>query len=224
MVNKKELFELYRNTDLLTRMFIRIKLKICPFLKMEKYFPQKGEIVDLGCGNGLFSNLLKLGSKERKITGYDLDKKKIEIARKTQEIRDSDIAFYHADILKVDYPQSDIFCLSDVLYLIPYEKQIAILRKCFTSLRKNGILIIKEVDTKPKWKYWWNFFQETLAVKILNLTLGRNFYFRGERNFIEILSEIGFRVEVVRLDKGYWYPHILYLCYKNNRRKMLDMK
>ncbi|MCP2621208.1 class I SAM-dependent methyltransferase [Candidatus Aminicenantes bacterium AC-334-E05] len=183
---------------------------------MEKYFPRRGEIIDLGCGNGLFTNLLKLGSKERKITGYDLDEKKIQIARKTQEISNSGINFYHADILKIDYPESDVFCLSDVLYLIPYKQQYLILKKCYSSLRKNGLLVIKEIDTKPKWKYLWNFFQETFAVKILNFTLGRNFYFRGENEFKKILSEIGFKVKVIRLDKGYWYPHILYLCYKNN--------
>ncbi len=215
MVDKKKLYKLYKNTDLLTKLFIRIKLKICPFLKMEEYFPKKGKIIDLGCGNGLFSNLLKLGSMDRKIIGYDLDEKKIKIAKKTQYKKNPDINFYHADILKVDYPISNVFCLSDVLYLIPYEKQEIILRKCYASLKKGGILIIKEVDTKPKWKYWWNFFQEIISVKILNLTLGKNFYFKGEKEYMEILSEIGFKVKVVRLDKGYWYPHILYLCFKN---------
>ena len=216
MLDKRKLFKLYRDVDLLTKIIIRVKLKICPFFKMEKYFPRRGEIIDLGCGNGLFTNLLKLGSKERKITGYDLDEKKIQIARKTQESVDLGVKFYHDDILKMDYPESDVFCLSDVLYLIPYKQQDLILKKCHLSLRKNGLLVIKEIDTKPKWKYLWNFFQETLAVRILNLTLGRNFYFRGENEFIKILSEIGFKVKVIRLDKGYWYPHILYLCYKNN--------
>ncbi|MFQ6082105.1 MAG: class I SAM-dependent methyltransferase [Candidatus Aminicenantia bacterium] len=214
MVDKKEVFQLYKNTDFLTKLFIRIKLMICPFLQMEKYFPKKGKITDLGCGNGLFSNILKLNSHERKIIGYDLDENKIKIAKKTQPKINPAISFHQADIVEIDYPPSDVFCLSDVLYLIPFDKQEIILKKCFMSLKEGGQLIIKEVDTKPRWKYWWNFFQETLSVKVLNFTSGKNFYFRSKDEYLSILSKMGFKVNIVRLDKGYWYPHLLYLCYK----------
>jgi len=214
MVDKKEVFQLYKNTDFLTKLFIRIKLIICPFVQMEKYFPKKGKITDLGCGNGLFSNILKLNSPERKIIGYDLDEKKIKIAKKTQPKANPDISFYQADIVEIEYPQSDVFFLSDVLYLIPFDKQEVILKKCFETLEKGGQVIIKEVDTKPRWKYWWNFFQETLSVKLLNLTSGKNFFFRGQNEYVALLTKMGLKVNILRMNKGYLYPHILYLCYK----------
>jgi 2-polyprenyl-6-hydroxyphenyl methylase/3-demethylubiquinone-9 3-methyltransferase len=81
MVAKKEIFRLYKESSLLTKLYIRIKLKICPFLKMETFFPSNGKIIDLGRGNGLFSHILKLGSSLREIIGIDLDKKKIKAAK-----------------------------------------------------------------------------------------------------------------------------------------------
>lgn len=210
---KKEIFELYKESGLLTQLYIRIKLKICPFIKMESFFPEKGKIIDLGCGNGLFSNILGVNSPLREITGIDLDEKKIKAAEKTQKDR-SGIEFTRGNIIEMEYPQGDVFSLIDVLYLIPYEKQEIILRKCSSALDERGVLIIKEMDTKPRWKYIWNQIQETVAVKIVGLTLGEKFYFRSRKEFLKILTDLGFKINPVRLDKGYWYPHIIYVCNK----------
>ena len=209
----KEILELYRENGFLIKIYILIKLKICPYLRIETFFPEKGKMVDLGCGNGLFSNLLGLKSSAREIIGFDLDRKKIRIAKRTQKLR-SRIEFQTGNIVEMDYPKADLFALIDVLYLIPFDKQEIILKKCYSSLDKGGILIIKEMDTKPSWKYKWNMIQETLAVKIIGLTLGEKFYFRSRNEFSRILIALGFKVHPVKLDKGYWYPHILYICEK----------
>jgi len=182
-------------------------------MKMETFFPKKGKMVDLGCGNGLFSNILKLGSSARRITGFDLDKKKIRIARGTQKAR-SYLDFQVGNITEMNYPHADVFTLIDVLYLIPFDKQEIILKKCHSVLDKGGILIIKEMDTKPAWKYCWNLIQETVAVKMVGLTLGEKFYFRSQEEFLKILNDVGFKVNPVRLDKGYCYPHIIFVCNK----------
>jgi len=213
MISKKEVFRLYRGQNLLTRLYVRVKLRICPFLLMENFFPEDGKIVDLGCGNGLFPAILKLGSSSREIVGIDLDQKKIEEAKKLEEIF-SGLTFQTGNIVEMDYPQGDIFSLIDVLYLVPYPKQELILKKCYSALPEGGLLIIKEMDTKPLRKYFWNLFQETLAVKIIGFTLGERFYFRSRKEYLKILSDLGFEVTPVKLDSGYWYPHILYLCQK----------
>lgn len=210
---KKKIFELYQEQGLLTRLYIKIKLRICPLLRMETFFPKKGKIIDLGCGNGLFSNILRLNSPEREIIGIDLDKKKIRTAQKTQKDR-SGIEFREGNIIEMKYPQGDVFSLIDVLYLTPPDKQEVILKKCYSVLNKGGVLIIKEMDTKPRWKYMWNQIQETVAVKIIGLTLGEKFYFKSREEYLKILINLGFKVSPLRLDKGYLYPHIIYLCTK----------
>jgi len=211
MINKRDLFALYRKTGLTTRIYLRVKLKICPLIPLETLFPLEGKFVDLGCGNGLFPNILSLGSPRRKITGIDLDKKKLALAEKTKK-PESLIDYAAGDAADADYPEADVFSLVDVLYLIPYEKQVTVLRKCAAALNPGGILIVKEMAARPRWKYIWNLIQETAAVKIIGFTLGERFFFRSSGDFQSLFSDLGFKVRTVALDKGYWYPHIAYIC------------
>jgi len=196
-----------------TKLYLRIKLRICPFLAVETYVPRSGKVVDLGCGNGVFSNLLKLGSPSRQVVGFDLDPKKIKAARDVHKDI-TGLEFQVANITDMDYPSADVFSLVDVLYLIPRREQEDMLRKCCRALSSGGALILKDMDTQPRWKYFWNVLQETLAVKIIGFTLGGKFYFRERADYLRLLRGIGFRVKAVPLDKGYWYPHILYVCVK----------
>ena len=214
MIDKNKIFELYIDASFITRAYLRIKLKICPLIALEPHFPREGKIIDLGCGNGLFPNILSLGSSHRQVIGLDLDEKKIAVANETK-IPVMQITYQVGDVVEADYPQGDVFTLVDVLYLIPYDKQEIILQKCYNSLLPGGTLIVKEMDTRPRWKYVWNLFQETLAVKLIGFTLGERFYFRSQSEYLKILGQIDFTVKPVPLDKGYWYPHIVYICTKS---------
>lgn len=213
MLNREAIYRLYHNCGPATKLYLRIKFRICPFQALETYFPPAGKVIDLGCGNGVFSNLLKLGSPAREIIGFDLDPKKIKTAREVHKDIPG-LEFRVSDIADMDYPRSDVISIIDVLYLIPYSRQEVMLHKCYGALGKGGILILKDMDSRPRWKYLWNIFQETLAVKIIGFTLGGRFYFRKQSDYLSLLESIGFRVQPVPLDKGYWYPHILYVCIK----------
>jgi 2-polyprenyl-3-methyl-5-hydroxy-6-metoxy-1,4-benzoquinol methylase len=215
MVGKADILRTFRTAGPLTKAYLRIKFKICPVLEVESHIPRRGRIIDLGCGNGLLAAIMTLGSAERRITGYDLDPKKIRVAEELKIANAwSNIDFRPGNITAMDYPQTDVFTLIDVLYLIPFSDQYTILRRCARALRPDGLLVIKEMDTRPRWKYAWNLIQETLAVKVIGFTLGSRFFFRACPDFLTILSSLGFQTTVIGLDRGYPYPHILYLCRK----------
>lgn len=214
MIEKKELLKHYSTAGFITRAYLKIKLRICPLLQLEEFFPKGGTAVDLGCGNGLFPNILSLGSPDRKIIGLDLDEKKIEIAN-TTKTKASQITYQIGDVIEAEYPLGDVFTLVDVLYLIPYDKHEPIIQKCYQSLPPGGILIIKEMDTRPRWKYVWNLIQETLAVKLIGFTLGERFYFRSQKDYTDMLQRTGFSVKPVPMHSGYWYPHIAYISTKS---------
>jgi len=124
------------------------------------------------------------------------------------------VDFSVGDLIHSEYPAADIITIIDVLYLIPLEAQEAIIRKCHAALSAGGVLAVKDMDTRPRWKYAWNMMQETLAVKIIGFTLGSRFHFQSCEVFTALLDRIGFDVEVVPQHKTYWYPHILYLAKK----------
>ena len=207
MLRRKDILRFYRKAPRRTRLYLRVKLRICPLLRLEELYPRAGKVIDLGCGNGTFSNLLKLGGPERDILGFDLDPRKVEAARAVH----ADVAgleFREGDIGTMAYPPADVYSIVDVLYLIPFDKQDEILRKCHAALRPGGILVIKEMDTRPRWKYVWNLCQETIAVKAVGFTLGSRFYFRSGADYVRVLESLGFKAEVIRLDRGQAYPHI----------------
>jgi transposase len=58
------------------------------------------------------------------------------------------------------------------------------------------------------------FLSRNLTVKIIGFTLGGRFYFRSRDEYLKILNDLGFKVNSIKLDSGYLYPHILYLCKK----------
>ena len=214
-VKRKAVFGLFREAGPLMKTYLRIKLRICPILQTEVYVPDKGTIVDIGCGNGLFAAILKLGAPGRSITGIDLDARKIVEARKSLGNLPH-LDFRLGDVAAVEYPPADVFTIIDVLYLIPFEAQEKILRMCAAALPPGGVLILKEMDKKPRRKYVWNMIQETLAVKLIGFTLGSRFYFRRKADFVALLTGLGFSVDVVPLHKGYGYPHILYVAKKSD--------
>ncbi len=212
-VDKKKIAGLYRGRGLGTALYARIKFKICPLLPVESFLPETGRILDLGCGNGLFCAILKLGSEERSILGFDLDEGKVDLAKTIFQGRRG-MDFWVGDVVRADYPSADVVTIVDVLYLLPLEAQEEVLRKCHAALPPGGLLAVKEMDTRPRWKYFWNIVQETLAVKIIGFTLGGRFRFQSRQAMTDLLCRLGFDVEVVPLDRGYAYPHILYLAKK----------
>lgn len=186
---------------------------MCPYLIVETLLPKECKIADLGCGIGLFSNILALTSEKRIVEGYDISETKIKTA-KASICKRENISFTVQDIRDFVRPNYDVIVISDTLYLIPFEEQINIIKNCFNSLNKNGILLLKEVDKKPYWKYCYNYFQETIAVKILGFTYGYSFYFHDSGQYIKLLENAGFFVTSYRFDKGYPYPHVVYKCVK----------
>jgi len=194
--------------------YLRIKFRICPVLRTEAYVPDKGDILDLGCGNGLFAAIMKLGSPARSIVGIDLDARKIAAARKSLGNLPH-VDFRLGDVAATGYPKADACTIIDVLYLLPVEAQNRILRMCAIALPPGGTLVLKEMDKKPRWKYFWNMIQETISVKIVGFTLGSRFYFRTRKDYVATLAGLGFTLEVVPLHRGYAYSHVLYLARKN---------
>ena len=192
------------------QIHIWVRKKIVPLHILETLVPKEGIVVDLGCGHGFFANYLKAHSSARRVIGLDLDQQKICFAR--SKYKDSGLEFRSFDIRSEALLESvDCITILDVLYLIPPSDQKIILEQCFNNLREGGLLICKEVDTRPKWKFILCFLEECFAVKIFRITQGKNLFFQSSKRFIGCLQKIGFEVSFQSLEKGYFHPHALFL-------------
>jgi uncharacterized protein len=105
--------------------------------------PRKGEILDLGCGYGYISYMLMLTSRDRVITGVDLDSRKITVAGNCF-LKNDKISFIHADV--TDYPVTpqDGFLFGDGLNYLSNDLQKSLLQKCIRNLKPGGTILIRE--------------------------------------------------------------------------------
>jgi len=175
---------------------------------IEKHVPPKGTIVDLGCGFGIFANYLASKSKNRKVIGIDLNEKRISLAKDAYGHL-SNLNFICGNITRVKIPKTNYITAIDVLHHIPtLELQTKLLRECYSVLNEDGKLIIKDLDTKPSWKYLWNRIHDFI------MTGGEPVLYQNQDSVKDLLEKIGFKLEKKIRINGYPYAHILYIAKK----------
>lgn len=209
---KNLVLSLYRHHSLWQRAYSYIRYCTCPFEKILKYLPQEGTVLDFGCGYGIFSNMMALENDCRYVIGIDIDPNKISIAQRTVGNR-KNIEFRNCGIDDLDYTNYSAITIIDCLYLMPPKSQREILTKCYVKLKKNGLLVCKIMDTRKSFKKIWEYFQETISVRILGLTTGAGLFYRRPEEYVYWMKKIGFKTETISIDKRYLHPHLL-ICGK----------
>jgi len=207
----RELIAAYGELSRRDRLHMILRWWLCPRPAVAARVPAEGVIIDLGCGHGLFALLLARESAGRQVIGIDLDDRKIAVAR---QIRLPNLRFEVGDIGQIEVPSAQAVTLLDVLYLVPYDVQERLLALCAGRLAPGGVIVLKETAEVPRWKAWLNRLEETLAVRVLRITVGGRFYFRTRADWQALFERLGFAVETVPLDRGYYHPHVLFVARK----------
>lgn len=121
------------------------------FLKIvEMLSPHKNEkILDAGCGNGIYANSLAYYFHS-KLTACDLDKRRIETARKVAGCLKIDAKFEVGDIESLNYPNktfNKIICIEVIEHI---RNDTKLIKKFSSLLKKNGILVFS-TSHKENW-------------------------------------------------------------------------
>ncbi|MBI5869933.1 MAG: class I SAM-dependent methyltransferase [Actinobacteria bacterium] len=205
------MLRLYARAPRSVRAFLRGRVLLSDLEFIERQVPEAGSIMDLGCGHGLFANLMALRSEGRKVIGMDLAPGKIEVARKTVRHRDN-IDFVCADFFETDIPDCDVITVIDVFYLLPAEEQLSILRQCRRKLADDGLLVWKAQERRPRWKFAVTWIQEMLTTST-SVTRGRRggLTFLSREDAIGAMNAAGFHASVVEMRSWRPYSDILYL-------------
>jgi 2-polyprenyl-6-hydroxyphenyl methylase/3-demethylubiquinone-9 3-methyltransferase len=213
----RQLVGLYSNLSLLDKISIYARLLcIQPIMSvLNKYLPQNGVILDLGCGYGLISNLLALES-ECLVIGVELSTSRIAAALQSIKGR-KNIKFYAADIARFDIPRCDAILLIDVLLMLPDAVKRIIADKAYEKLVDDGLLVVKDTDKSPRWKYVYTYLEECVK---LNLGVGghktlRIPQYKSRNEFKSLFQEFGFSlIEVTNIKSIMPYPGVIYVCRK----------
>jgi len=172
--------------------YLRVKLKLeNNYKQIHHILPKSGFITDLGCGYGFISYMLLFTSEERQITGVDYDCKKIDTANHCVSKSDR-VQFICSDITSHPLERSAAFLLIDVLHYFNYEKQEKLLKKCINAIGPDGIILIREGNSKEKHTHKWTLFTEFLSTKITKFNKsGEKLYFTSEKRLREIAQATG---------------------------------
>jgi 2-polyprenyl-6-hydroxyphenyl methylase/3-demethylubiquinone-9 3-methyltransferase len=210
---RNSLFGLYRPLPLSYRIFVRARFWLSDLFSLERYVPESGSILDIGCGHGLFSNLLALKSPTRNVLGVDIDARRIQAARRTVAGR-KNIRFETSDASLLPPGQWDAITISDVMYLLSREHQIAVLHAVARALKPGGMLVWKTQVCQPHWKYCVTYAEEWLMTH-LGLTRGDCLCFLGEKESNDAMRAAGLSATTIPLHTHRPYPDMLLIGRKN---------
>jgi 2-polyprenyl-3-methyl-5-hydroxy-6-metoxy-1,4-benzoquinol methylase len=202
----------YKKETLAAKFHIFGRAVMCPFYKMLPYFPGSGQILDIGCGHGILSNLLFYDphNNGRRLMGIDHAPDKVDIARRCS-VRS--IEFLTASPDSLPDKKFDAVSMVDVLYAVDIDKWKALLDSCFRILKPGGLFIVKEVIDKPRWKYLALLLEEKLAVEVLKITKGDRPHIESANTYRKALKESGFFiVEEKPLEIFNWVNHYVFIA------------
>ena len=132
----------YRDESAFIRLFTRARSLLAPLERIAAEVPPQGRILDLGCGHGLFTNLLAIGSADRDLLGVDPSPAKLAVARRSSAgLRN--VRYVQGRVDDVTEAGFDTITILDVLYLLPDEQKLRILRQCRQLIAPNGLLLLK---------------------------------------------------------------------------------
>jgi 2-polyprenyl-3-methyl-5-hydroxy-6-metoxy-1,4-benzoquinol methylase len=187
-----------------------------PFAALEREVPVAGDILEVGCGHGVFSTYMAITSRARHVVGVDIDADKIALAEAAADRLDpgeGDVSFRVSPSGEVPRIDGGWRCIvfADVLYLLTRERREALLAECAEALAPDGLLVVKEVDTEPVLKAKVAQFQEVLATRVLHITDGDALDFPSAGELKDVLDGLGLQTRAKRLDHGYLHPHCVVL-------------
>jgi SAM-dependent methyltransferase len=173
---------------------------------MDLLLTDRGRILDVGCGFGLFAAYFGQTQPERRIVGVDPDARRVGIAcRVASSLGLRDHAFVVGDVrtAPLEGPFDAAYVL-DVMHHLPRGDQERVLDRLRGLLVPGGMLLVKDITTEPR--------LGLLFTKVLDRAMigfHEPLAYRHHREWGAMLSEVGFKVRMVRVPDILPYPHVV---------------
>lgn len=140
-------------------------------------------------------------SPDRQVLGIDYDEDKTEVARYGYLHREN-TAFIYADALEYPLPESDVFVLNDMLHYMDSRKQESLLKKCIQNLRDDGLIIVRDGDSRDKQKQKLTKLSEIFSTRIFGFNKTKEeLCFTSAEKLYEIADSCNMTVESFKNDK-----------------------
>ncbi|HEV3225955.1 MAG TPA: class I SAM-dependent methyltransferase [Acidimicrobiales bacterium] len=199
----------YADASRQERLHVAGRLRSCPTAAVADATPRSGRILDFGCGHGVVALYLALTSSEREIVGVDVDGDKIVEAKRAAEAAGVAVQFEEVVPNYLPTGEWDAITIVDVLYLLGDAGAFDVLDAAAGALAAGGVLVVKEIDVRPRWKFWLAAAQEFVATRLLKITEGSRVHFLSPAEIERRLVANGMSVEHHPAHRGRLHPHHL---------------
>lgn len=207
--------------------FARGKLRGDPIfvaLLREGLLPDEGELLDLGCGQGLLMALL-LASRQHfaadawpadwpkppmalAMRGIELDEKRVKAA----QVALGDAAGVEAgDLRQVSLPTCTVITIFDVLFYMDRPAQRRVLENCAQALAPDGLLLLRETDASQGLRFYMTRWAERLMCWSRG-QFRQPLSYRRREEWLVLLSELGFRVTEQPMSAGTPFSNRLFIA------------
>lgn len=187
-----------------------LRARIVPLDAIAALVPDGGIVLDLGCGQGLLAR--QIAGRVERVVGVDFDPRKCQMGREllgglknVELVVDDLIAFLE----RTPAPRARTVLLSDTLSsFIADEVQDRVLLLATRALEPGGTIVLKFIDTEPRWKVTLSRLLSSVIYRVLRLSRseGQRFRYRSRRVYRTLLEQSGLRVTEHLLHRRLHHP------------------
>lgn len=222
----------YLESGIFAWEFVRGKLRFDPVyfdLLSQGALPDRGKLVDLGCGRGLLLSALRVAAttegsdwpegwkpapKNLELIGVDGRPHAIETARTAL----GDSAELHCgDLTRYDIPSCSAVVLINVLHYLDAQTQERLLARAADALQPGGLLVLCEGDAAPTTR----FLITRLAERFCAVARGdfrQHFHFRSVGDWRHLVESLGLETATRPASDGTPYANIWIAARKPDSR------
>lgn len=177
---------------------------ICPFEDLLAHVPEGADVLDIGCGGGLFLGLVAETARPGRAVGFDSNRAAIETAKKLRVARGSP-EFLHLDVA-APWPEGrfDVVSMIDVMHHIPPAAQGGIFDLVVSRLQPGGVFLYKDINAHDRVR--------AAANRLHDLVLAQDWvHYLPVARARELAAGAGLTEELYRKIDRLWYGHDLHV-------------
>jgi SAM-dependent methyltransferase len=189
-------------------------------------FPDRGSLLDLGCGQGIVLSLLEAAKAQYRagawprdwpapplnldLQGLELREDRVQAAHRALG---SSVRVDRGDLRKFDFRPCSAIVLLDVLHYIGDVEQRRVLDRAASALDPGGCLVLRETDASAGLKFWATTLGERFSCA-LDGQFVPALHYRGAVQWIAELAERGFAVTAEPMFEGTPFANVLFVARK----------